>query len=42
MMCVETHQIVFVILLVSTNGVIIGVFRGVKYKPEASKQPVMS
>jgi hypothetical protein len=33
MMSVETHPIVFVIL-VSTNGVIIGVFRGLKYEPE--------
>jgi hypothetical protein len=32
-MSVETHPIVFVIL-VSTNGVIIGVFRGLKYEPE--------
>jgi hypothetical protein len=40
-MCAETHQIVFVIL-VSTNWVIIGVFRGIEYEPEASKQLVMS
>ena len=38
---IETHETVFVILY-STNWIIIGLFGGIEYEPEASKLPVMS